>query len=62
MRTCQAAILVVIFGGLVSCIPANAETFTLAQLVGGEDFTIGTAQFTGWALDTNDSSADPNKG
>lgn len=57
-------LLKTIFFGLLAgviSIPANAETFTLAELIAGQNFTIGNTKFTGWTLDTGDTTADPSQ-
>ena len=46
--------------GLALSGPANAETFTLAELDAGQTFTVGTLQFSDWNFDEIFSTVDPS--
>jgi hypothetical protein len=59
MKTLRTKLWIGLMLGMLGFISAHAETFTLAQLFGGQDFIIGETRFTGWVLDSNDSTVNP---
>ncbi|GAG59377.1 unnamed protein product [marine sediment metagenome] len=57
-NTAEAAVAFLV--ALALSGPANAETFTLAELDAGQAFRVGTLEFSDWNFDEIFSTADPS--